>query len=65
MHISDGISKARNIDPARLQVIADSLLIQTPEDALNYHFVDRVIFKDQLIDLLKEKLDIGKTTRLK
>lgn len=64
MHISDGISKARNIDPARLQVIADSLLIQTPEDALNYHFVDRVIFKDQLIDLLKEKLEIGKNDKI-
>ena len=64
MHISDGISKARNIDPARLQVIADSLLIQTPEDALNYHFVDQVIYKDQLIDLLKEKLEIGKNDKI-
>lgn len=64
MHISDGISKARNIDPLRLQVIADSLLIQTPEDALNYHFVDQVIYKDQLIDLLKEKLEIGKNDKI-
>lgn len=64
MHISDGISKARNIDPARLQLIADSLLIQTPEDALNYHFVDQVIYKDQLIDLLKEKLEIGKNDKI-
>ena len=64
MHISDGISKTRNIDPAKLQLIADSLLIQTPEDALNYRFVDQVIYKDQLIDLLKEKLEIGKNDKI-
>lgn len=64
MHIYDGISKARNIDPAKLQLIADSLLIQTPEDALNYRFVDQVIYKDQLIDLLKEKLEIGKNDKI-
>ncbi|MCO5256350.1 MAG: signal peptide peptidase SppA [Lentimicrobium sp.] len=64
MHISDGISKTRNIDPAELQIIADSLKIQTPEDALNYHFVDQVIYKDQLIELLKEKLEIGENDKI-
>lgn len=64
MHISDGISKTRNIDPAELQMIADSLKIQTPEDALNYHFVDQVIYKDQLIELLKEKLEIGENDKI-
>ncbi len=63
-HLTAGISETRGIDPARLQVIADSLLVQTPEDALNYHFVDQVIYKDQLNDLLRGKLGIGENDKI-
>jgi protease-4 len=63
-HMSSGISQARNIDPARLQVYADSLMIETPEDAVKYGFADQIAYKDQLLDLLREKLEIDKNDKI-
>jgi protease-4 len=63
-HMSAGISQARNIDPARLQVYADSLMIETPEDAVKYGFADQIAYKDQLLDLLREKLEIDKNDKI-
>jgi protease-4 len=55
-HILTGISTQRNISIGDLNRIADSLLIQTPEDAAKYNFADQIIYKDQLLDLIREKL---------
>ncbi len=63
--VTDDISKARDIEPARLNQIADSLLIQTAEDALNYGFADKLIYKDELIDDLKNKLDIDTSGKVR
>ena len=63
--VIDDISKARDIEPARLNQIADSLLIQTAEDALNYGFADKLIYKDELIDDLKNKLDIDTSGKVR
>ena len=58
-HIVKGISESRNISIAQLQNIADSLLVQSADDALKYKFVDELVYKDQLIDILKKKLSIS------
>ncbi len=58
-HIVKGISESRNISIAQLQNIADSLLVQSADDALKYKFVDELIYKDQLIDILRKKLSIS------
>ncbi len=53
-----GISESRKIDKAELNRIADSLKIQTAADALKYKFVDKLIYKDELISEMKKKLNI-------
>ncbi len=55
-HILGGISAARNIPVEELNHLADSLLIQTPQDAAKYHLADQVIYKDQFLDMIREKL---------
>lgn len=63
-HISAGISTARKIAPEKLQVIADSLLIQNADDAVKYGFADKITYKDQLTDLIKEKLDLKASDKI-
>ena len=58
-HIIKGISESRKISIAELQNIADSLLVQTADDAFKYKFVDELVYKDQVIDALRKKLVIG------
>lgn len=55
-HILNGISKQRNIPVDELNTIADSLLLQTADDAVKYKIADKIVYKDQLLDLLREKL---------
>ncbi len=63
-HILTGISTARNIPVDELNRIADSLLIQTPEDAAKYKMADQIIYKDQLLDLMREKLGKDKDDKI-
>lgn len=53
------ISKSRNIPEAKLQEIADGYLLRNADDAIEYGFVDGKVYKDQMIDILKEKLGIA------
>ncbi len=53
------ISQSRNISIERLNEIADGLLVQTTEDAYNFGMVDSVIYKDQFLNILSEKLDVS------
>lgn len=55
-HILGGISTTRNIPVEELNHLADSLLIQTPQDAAKYHLADQVIYKDQFLAMIREKL---------
>ena len=55
-HILAGISTTRNIPIDELNHLADSLLIQTPEDAAKYHLADQVIYKDQFLAMIRKKL---------
>lgn len=63
-HIMEKVSESRNIEAARLKVYADSLLIQTPDDAVKYKFADKITYKDQLTDLIKEKLKLEKSDKV-
>jgi len=53
-----GISESRKISRQDLNRIADSVLLQTPADALRLKFVDQLIYKDELIAEFKKKLDL-------
>ncbi|MFZ4260785.1 signal peptide peptidase SppA [Sphingobacterium sp. HJSM2_6] len=53
------ISNSRNISTDSLQYIADQYLIRDPEDAKKYGFVNDLFYKDQVLDLLRKKLDLA------
>ncbi|MEI7727088.1 MAG: signal peptide peptidase SppA [Bacteroidota bacterium] len=53
-----GISETRKISKEDLNRLADSLKIQTAEDALKYKFVDQLMYKDELLSLIKKQMNI-------
>ena len=55
--IITGVSETRNLPVEELNRLADSLKIETPEDALKYKLVDRLAYKDELIAELKKLLE--------
>jgi protease-4 len=54
-HMLEGISQTRKISTEELTAIADNHKIQTPEDAVNNKLIDKLMYKDQLIDELKTR----------
>lgn len=59
-----GIGETRKISRDELNDIADSLKIQTAGDALGYKFVDQLVYKDELIDLLKKQMNIDRKKKI-
>jgi len=53
-YIVEGISKQRNISVEDLNKYADGMLITDGESALNYKLVDKLVYKDEMLDILKE-----------
>jgi len=60
-----GISETRKISKEDLNKIADDLSIETAQDALKYKFVDQLVYKDELIDEMKKKLNIGEKEKIR
>ncbi|MFN4233825.1 MAG: signal peptide peptidase SppA [Bacteroidia bacterium] len=54
-HMVDGISKSRNISAEELNKIADEMSLQKAEDAVKYKFADQLAYKDEILEILKEK----------
>ena len=52
------VAEARALDPKRLNTIADSLLVRNADDALRLGLVDGLKFRDELIAVLHERMDI-------
>ena len=59
------IAASRNIDNARLNAMADNLDSFDPDKALALHLVDGLLYKDELLALMKEKLGIGQDEKIK
>ncbi|PCJ89507.1 MAG: signal peptide peptidase SppA [Flavobacteriales bacterium] len=57
-HYLKGISDARGISVEKLNEIADSMLIRKAPDAVKFGLADAVIFKDELLAKLREKLGV-------
>lgn len=53
-YIVDGISRERKISIDDLNKYADNLLITNGESALRYKLVDRLLYKDEMLDILAE-----------
>ncbi|MDD2548989.1 MAG: S49 family peptidase, partial [Bacteroidales bacterium] len=58
-HWVDGISEARNIDVKTLNRYADNLTIRNVKAALENNLIDSLLYKDQVIDMLKELTETG------
>lgn len=52
--ITESISTSRDISVEKLNDLADGLKVYLPEEALEYGFVDGVIYEDQMADLFAE-----------
>ncbi len=63
-HYLSGIAKSRGINKDSLFRYADNLYIQQPEDALKYHLVDGLKYKDEIITELKKRTGIDAKTDL-
>ena len=63
-HTIREIALSRKIEESQLRAIADSLLLQTSEDALKFKMVDRIGYKDEFLALLKEKTSKGENDDL-
>ncbi len=63
--ILSGIAESRGISKQELNLLADSLKIETPEDALKYKLVDQLVYKDELIKELKKQLKLDEKAKPK
>lgn len=52
----EGISAERKLSTIELTKIADSMMIQTAEDAVKYKLVDKLVYRDELLDELRVKI---------
>lgn len=53
-HWVDGIAQTRGLDVKKLNLLADNLTVRNAETALEHGLIDSIVYKDQVIDLLKE-----------
>jgi protease-4 len=54
------VAKTRRIDPARLKVISDSMLVHNAPDALRLKLVTKLGYFDEVQDYMRGKLDLAK-----
>lgn len=56
--IATAIAESRKISVEELNKIADNLLIRNPVDAIDYKLADSLVYKDQLLAILKKQIGI-------
>ena len=59
-HMLRQVAEARHIDPARLKVISDSMLVHNAPDALRLHMVTKLGYFDEVQDYIRGKLGLAK-----
>ena len=62
--IVNAVASTRKIDANTLQEYANTLAIQTPEDALKFKFIDKLAYRDEVMEALKINVGIGKDDKL-
>ncbi|MBS1645764.1 MAG: signal peptide peptidase SppA [Bacteroidetes bacterium] len=58
------ISASRGISTQELQQLADELKINFPADAQQYKLVDELKYKDEVVDALKQKLNVKEKEKI-
>lgn len=64
-HVVNGISTQRKIEVGKLMQIADSLSVETAEDAVEYGLADQAAYKDQFLDMLRGKLGLDEKDKIR
>jgi protease-4 len=64
IHMLEGISKQRGVSVAELQNIADELKINFPEDAQQLKLVDELKYKDEVTEIIKQKLGVKEKQKI-
>jgi len=64
-HILNNIAEQRSIKAEKLDKIAEQLLLGSPEAALSFGMADSLLYKDQVLDILKAKSGIDSTKDLR
>jgi protease IV len=57
-HMLEGISSSRKIPVEELNAIAGEYKVQKPEDAVALRMVDKLMYKDEVLDELKARVDV-------
>jgi len=57
-HMTQQIAAARNVSVQELNTIADELLIRSAKDAKRYKLVDDLMYEDEVLAALKEKVGL-------
>ncbi len=63
--IVKGIADSRGLTPERLNLIADSALVQNAKDAVEQKLADKLYYKDQVLDDLKDRLGLEDAKKIK
>ncbi len=56
--VAGGIAESRNIDLHDINLIADNLDVTDPNSALKHNFIDGIKYKDEVMSLLRNKLNL-------
>jgi len=64
-HILKNISKSRNIEVDRLREISDQMLVRKAEDAAEFGLITKVAYENQVKDMIRTQLDLGKKDKIK
>jgi len=62
--IVKNISESRKISVSELNLIADSLKSQFPEDAVRCKLIDKLMYKDEVLSVLKNKLGLKEDKKI-
>lgn len=63
-HMLTGVSKTRKVTPEEINEIANKLLIRQPEDAVKYKLVDELKYEDEVLDIIKKKINISEKEKI-
>lgn len=59
------ISASRNVGASQLNQIADRLDAFNADNALSYNLIDGLVYKDEMLSILREKLGIAKGSKIR
>jgi protease IV len=64
-HMLEGISESRKIPVSDLTAMADEYKIQSPQEAVSLKMIDKLMYKDEVLDELKMRVDAKEIKDLK